>query len=51
MAAFNVRRREADLPAHHSVDILPWSPDGSGAHAFDGAHWAVAQRFHDTLDP
>ena len=49
MAAFNVRRREADLHAHHSVDILPWSPDGSGAHAFDGAHWAVAQRFHDTL--
>ena len=49
MATFNVRRREADLHAHHSVDILPWSSDGSGAHTFDSAHWAVAQRFHDTL--
>ena len=49
MAAFNVRRREADMHAHHSVDILPWSSDGSGAHTFDSANWAVAQRFHDTL--
>ena len=49
MAAFNVRRREADLHAHHSVDILPCSPNGSGAHTFDSDKWVVAQRFHDTL--
>ena len=49
MATFNVRRREADMHAHHSVDILPWSSDGSGAHTFDSTNWVVGQRFHDIL--